>query len=118
MEFDELMDTRSLDMIRKVSEEIRDKKFAATSADGLVTVEVVPGGLITNLEINPRVFRNADSKGLAATILQTMNQALTQAAATQLESLQGLTGGGPSSLQGMLDGLSEISERISGRNKG
>jgi DNA-binding protein YbaB len=117
VELEELMDTHHLELIRKVTEEIKAKKFSAVSTDGLVTVEVIAGGRIVGLDINPRVFRQPDSKGLAATILDTMNTAHEKAAQMQIESLNAMTAGGPASLQGLLDGMAELADKVSGKTK-
>lgn len=115
MEYEELMDTRHLDLIRNVAEEIKAKRFSVASADGLVTVEVIPGGRMVGLDIDPRVFRRPDGKGLAATILDTMNRAHEKAAQAQIDSLNALTAGGPASLQGLLDSMAELADRVSAK---
>lgn len=99
--------------LRSVTEEIKNKKFSLTSADGLVTVEVIAGGRIVGLDIDPRVFRRPDSKGLATSVLDTMNRAHEKAAQVQIESLNAITAGGPASLQGLLDGMAELADKVS-----
>lgn len=48
----------------------------ARSSDRLIRVVVGPRGQLVDLELDPRVFRNPDSKGLAAAILATVRDAV------------------------------------------
>jgi DNA-binding protein YbaB len=49
------------------------------SADRLVTVTVGPRGQLVDLEIDPRVFRNPDARGLADAILAAARAAVEDA---------------------------------------
>ncbi|MFG2042850.1 YbaB/EbfC family nucleoid-associated protein [Dactylosporangium sp. NPDC048998] len=49
------------------------------SPDRLVKVTVGPRGQLVDLEIDPRVFRNPDSRGLADAILTAARNAVTDA---------------------------------------
>jgi DNA-binding protein YbaB len=51
-------------------------KGEARSDDRLVKVVVGPRGQLVDLELDPRVFRNSDSKALAASILATVHAAV------------------------------------------
>jgi DNA-binding protein YbaB len=54
-------------------------KGEAWSEDRLVKVVVGPRGQLIDLEIDPRVFRNPNSKALANTILATVRAAVDDA---------------------------------------
>jgi DNA-binding protein YbaB len=51
-------------------------KGEASSDDRLIKAVVGPRGQLIDLEIDPRVFRNPDSKALAASILATVRAAV------------------------------------------
>ncbi|TDO50626.1 YbaB/EbfC DNA-binding family protein [Kribbella sp. VKM Ac-2527] len=51
----------------------------ADSADGLVTVTVDGDGRLIDLELDARIYRNADSVALAEQIKQTFDQAIEDA---------------------------------------
>jgi DNA-binding protein YbaB len=48
----------------------------ARSKDRLIRVVVGPRGQLVDLELDPRVFRNPDSKALAAAIMATVHDAI------------------------------------------
>lgn len=50
------------------------------SADGLVTATVGPRGHLIDLELDPRIYRRPNSGLLAQTIVDTVRQAVEQAA--------------------------------------
>ena len=55
---------------------IMQVKGEARSDDRLIKVVVGPRGQLVDLELDPRVFRNSDSKALAANILATVHAAV------------------------------------------
>jgi DNA-binding protein YbaB len=60
----------------------------AWSDDRLVKATVGPRGQLVDLEIDPRVYRNPNSKALAATILATVRKASDEAMAKTQEVVQ------------------------------
>jgi DNA-binding protein YbaB len=52
----------------------------ATSSDGFVTATVGPRGQLVKLQLDPRIYRRADSAKLAETITETVQQAGADAA--------------------------------------
>jgi DNA-binding protein YbaB len=55
-------------------------RASATSADGLVTVEVGPQGRVLRIDLDPRIYRRPDSRLLAETITETIQLAAAEAA--------------------------------------
>jgi DNA-binding protein YbaB len=55
---------------------ILEIRGTATSKDRLIKVVVGPRGQLIDLELDPRVFRNPDSKTLAAAIMETVREAV------------------------------------------
>jgi DNA-binding protein YbaB len=55
-------------------------RAAATSEDGLVTVEVGPQGRVRRIDLDPRIYRRPDSRRLAETITETIQRAADDAA--------------------------------------
>lgn len=59
----------------------------AWSPDRLIKVVVGPRGQLTELEIDPRIYRTPNSKALAATILDTVRRAVDDAMRQTNEAL-------------------------------
>lgn len=74
---DDLKQTMSrVDDIRR---EVIEVTGTAWSDDRLIKAVVGPRGQLVELEIDPRVFRNPNSKALSAAILATVRAAVTDA---------------------------------------
>lgn len=65
---------------------LKEVKATARSKDGYVKATVGPRGQLTNIELDPRLYRNPDSHALAASILETVQKA-TEDALGQVEEL-------------------------------
>jgi len=76
-------------------------KGEAWSEDRLVKVVVGPRGQLIDLEIDPRVFRNPNSKALANTILATVRAAVDDAQRQSREVRDELI---PKDLRALADG--------------
>jgi DNA-binding protein YbaB len=74
---DELMS--DFERLRAGAGELQQKLQAlsaeAKSPDGYVVAKVGPRGQLTSLELDPRIYRQPDSKVLAATITATIQRA-------------------------------------------
>ncbi|RAY11319.1 hypothetical protein DPM19_30300 [Actinomadura craniellae] len=106
---------QGLDQLYRLKEAIKDiakNPYVATSSDGLIKVSAVASGQVVDININPRVYRNPDSVGLASTILQTLNQAIAGATAMQLESLERASGGLAGSFQELLQSAAAVAEEL------
>lgn len=79
MESDQVERMRALvEQARARRDELLAREFTARSDDGYVSVTVDGGGKLTGLTLNPRVFRNPDSEGLAAQIVAQYDAATEQ----------------------------------------
>lgn len=67
------------DDLREVQARIEGIEETADSPDGLVTATVVGRGKLSELHLDPRIYRSADSKALASSIVDTIAQAVLQA---------------------------------------
>jgi DNA-binding protein YbaB len=72
--------------------EMQQRALAVTgtawSSDRLVKAVVGPRGQLVDLEIDPRVYRNPNSKALAALIVATVREAVEEAAGKVKEIYQ------------------------------
>jgi len=106
------------ELIRKTRDTVLDIRVTEESDDGLVTVTVTAAGELTDLVLDPRIYRQPDSDGLAETILDTIRTATgkaNQEAARQLTDVLG-----EDLLEGPLDvtvdpALHEIEQVASGK---
>jgi len=57
---------------------LREINATVTSQDGIVTATVGPRGQLVRLELDPKLYRQPDSKRLAATITETIQRAAAQ----------------------------------------
>lgn len=65
--------------VRTLQRRIAETRETADSADGLVTATVGGNGELVELWLDPRIYRAPDSAALAATITDTIHQAVRQA---------------------------------------
>lgn len=65
--------------VRTLQRRIAETRETADSADGLVTATVGGNGELVELWLDPRIYRTPDSTALAATITDTIRQAVRQA---------------------------------------
>jgi len=70
---------RAMSSLGETQQQINKITGAGWSPDRLVKVTVGPRGQLVDLEIDPRVFRNPDSRGLADAILTAARNAVTDA---------------------------------------
>lgn len=73
---------------------VQKKMFRVTatveSADGTVTATVGPRGHLVDLKLDPKIYRRPNSGLLAQTILQTVREAVEQAAKETQDLLEGV----------------------------
>lgn len=67
------------EQVRAMSDGIDEVRGTAHSDDELVTAVVSGRGLLLELELDSRVFREQDADGLAATIVATVREAAAEA---------------------------------------
>lgn len=79
--------------IKKVQEELAERKYEATSGGGAVTVEVKGEHTITGLKITEDVFKSGDVEMLQDMIVTAANDALKKARETQSAEMEKITGG-------------------------
>lgn len=74
---DELMSDfqRMRDGVGSLQERLQAIRCEARSPDGFVKAVVGPRGQLLSLELDPRLYRNPDSQGLAASIVETVQEA-------------------------------------------
>jgi DNA-binding protein YbaB len=70
---------RTLDDAAQTRQQVMEITGTAWSDDRLVKAVVGPRGQLIELEIDPRVYRNPNSKALSATILATVRAAVEDA---------------------------------------
>ncbi|WP_158894682.1 YbaB/EbfC family nucleoid-associated protein [Amycolatopsis anabasis] len=70
---------RLRDDLLRIQQRIADIEVTAESPDGLVSATVVKRGELTELRLDPRVYRSPDSKALAKAIVATIQDAVEQA---------------------------------------
>ena len=70
-----------------VAARAREVVVTRKSRDGLVSVTVGPRGDLVHLDIDPRVFRRPDSRGLADAIVETVQAAAAEAQEQVVETL-------------------------------
>ncbi len=63
------------DDIRRIQREMAGIEATAESGDGLVAVTAGPRGELVSVELDPRVYRDPDAKGLAAEIVRVAGAA-------------------------------------------
>ncbi|MGH3391667.1 MAG: YbaB/EbfC family nucleoid-associated protein [Actinomadura sp.] len=100
------------DALRDLVKDVAKRRVVARSKDGLVTATAIATGQIVGLELDPQIFRNPDSKGLAAKILQTMNRAIEAAANKHLESLEQISGTKSGSFNELFTSANQLADRL------
>jgi DNA-binding protein YbaB len=60
--------------------QLQEIKVVVHSKDRLVTATVGPRGQLLNLELDPRIYRDTNSRKLAATITETVQEGARQVA--------------------------------------
>jgi DNA-binding protein YbaB len=78
---------------------------AESSPDGLITVTVDAGGLVTGLRISERATESAPGPALAATVLATMRRAQARIAGQVAELMRTTIGSDPAMEETVLGGL-------------
>ncbi|MER6828627.1 MULTISPECIES: YbaB/EbfC family nucleoid-associated protein [unclassified Streptosporangium] len=76
----------------RMREELTEMRAHGEAADGLVKVEVAPGGALLGVDINPRAMR-LGSEALGEAIMEAVGEASKMAAARMDEVLAPLLGG-------------------------
>lgn len=74
---DEMMSdfSKMRDNFDEMQEKVNAIRREETSSDGLVTAVVDSRGQLLSLELDPRLYRNPDSRGLADSITRTVQEA-------------------------------------------
>jgi DNA-binding protein YbaB len=67
--------------MNEMQQKLRAVNATATSKDGLVTASVGPRGQLLRLELDPRIYRRPNSRELATTITETVQDATRKAMA-------------------------------------
>ncbi|GAA3025065.1 YbaB/EbfC family nucleoid-associated protein [Streptosporangium longisporum] len=83
--------------------ELGDLRARGEAADGLVSVEVAPGGALLGVDINPRAMR-LGSEALSEAIMEAVTEA-SKAATARLDAV----------LAPLLGGMESFSESLQGR---
>jgi nucleoid-associated protein EbfC len=79
--------------IKKLQEELAEKKYEGTAGGGAVTVEVKGEHTIIGLKIADDVFKSGDVEMLQDMILAAANDALKKARDSQSTEMEKITGG-------------------------
>lgn len=66
------------DDLLEIRTRIADIEETADSPDGLVTATVVGRGELSDLYLDPRIYRTKDSKALAESIVDTIKEAVSK----------------------------------------
>lgn len=69
---------RLRDDLLEIRTRIADIEVTADSADGLISATVVGRGELSELYLDPRIYRTPDSKALADSIVDTVKDAVEQ----------------------------------------
>ncbi|UVS79630.1 YbaB/EbfC family nucleoid-associated protein [Actinokineospora sp. UTMC 2448] len=69
---------RLRDDLLEIRSRIADITATADSPDGLISATVVGRGELSELRLDPRIYRTADAKALAATIVDTVREAVAR----------------------------------------
>ena len=67
--------SQRVERLNQMRRDLEQVSATATRADGLVTVAVGPGGQVTDLRFDPRVYRKLTSAELSQAIMQLIGQA-------------------------------------------
>ncbi|MFE3451281.1 YbaB/EbfC family nucleoid-associated protein [Nonomuraea sp. NPDC059194] len=93
-------------------------QVTATSRDGLVTVTVGARGELVRLDIDPRIYRRPDARGLADAIAETIHRATAEARAQIIEIFEPLIP--VEQMRAHLDGdletvMNQLADQMSGK---
>ncbi|MEW2358421.1 YbaB/EbfC family nucleoid-associated protein [Spirillospora sp. NPDC029432] len=99
---------RHAQQMRELVDEVSRRPFTATSKDGLISVRALATGQVVALEIDPRIYRNPNSKALAESILTTLEQAIAGAAKIHLASIATASGVDVKTFAELLDGAANL----------
>lgn len=72
---------RLADEVKTIQRELAEVRATAESDDGLVRAVVGGRGEVIELDLDPRIYRTADSAALAKTITATIHRAVARAQA-------------------------------------
>lgn len=91
----------------KVTARAREVEVTRTSPDGLVAVTVDSQGVLLDIDIDPRIYRQPDANALADAIVEAAQHAATEARDRVLECFQTLIPADQmrAHLEGDLDGV-------------
>ena len=81
--------------MKKLQEELADRKFEGGSGGGAVKITATGEQRIAAVEISPDVFASGDKEMLEDLILTAANEALSAAKKTSDEEMSKITGGFP-----------------------
>jgi DNA-binding protein YbaB len=76
---------KTIDNMDSIHKRMLQVTGSGWSDDRMIRATVGPRGQLTELEIDPRVYRNPNSKALAAAIMAAIRTAVTDAAAKSCE---------------------------------
>lgn len=79
--------------IKKVQEEMSQRKFEGSSGGGSVKVTVNGDYLLETLTIDPEIFRSSDAELLQDMLVAAANDAIRTAKETSSAEMQKVTGG-------------------------
>jgi DNA-binding protein YbaB len=99
---------RSLDNIKDTQQQILELTATAWSDDRLIKVTVGPRGQLVDLDLDPRVFRNPNSKALSASILAAVREAVEDVNQRIREIVEKATPKDPGFGFGPQTGLNEV----------
>src|SRR4051812_26029670 len=78
--------------IKKLQEELAERKYEGTAGGGAVTVEVKGENTLTGLKISEDVFKSGDVELLQDMIVAAANDALKKAHESQSSEMEKITG--------------------------
>ena len=84
---DELMEEfhRLRSGVTELQQQLQAIRVVVQSDDRLITATVGPRGQLLNLELDPRIYRDPNSRKLASTITETIQRGVRQVADRTLE---------------------------------
>ncbi|GAA2730028.1 YbaB/EbfC family nucleoid-associated protein [Actinocorallia aurantiaca] len=103
---------RTREAMVQMGRQIAEKTVQGRSKDDMVVATAIATGQIVGLEINPRVYRNPDAQGLAASVLEAINAALAAATSVRLDGLAEATGMQVESFGEVLENAHKLAESL------
>ncbi|WP_020576435.1 YbaB/EbfC family nucleoid-associated protein [Actinopolymorpha alba] len=103
-EYEELLNaaTRQMEAAQSAADQFASLRGVGEAADGRVRVEVMAGGSVQGLELDPRVMR-MPSEDLAAAVLEAIHAATSDASEKLAEIFDTALPGAGSALAGLID---------------